>query len=154
MRCRHRFQYYKSTLQTKECDAAREARAKAISILQKYSSNKWKIKTFRKLRLNFNTTKVLFKLSECIRLCPCTKGISILQKYSSNQESATQTYDDDQNFNTTKVLFKHDITAYTFYKAIIFQYYKSTLQTLEPAIKEKIETQFQYYKSTLQTRRG
>ena len=78
-------------------------------------------------------------------------AISILQKYSSNQESATQTYDDDQNFNTTKVLFKHDITAYTFYKAIIFQYYKSTLQTLEPAIKEKIETQFQYYKSTLQT---
>src|SRR3989344_2415416 len=56
-------------------------------------------------------------------------AISILQKYSSNQESATQTYDDDQNFNTTKVLFKHDITAYTFYKAIIFQYYKSTLQT-------------------------
>src|SRR3989338_2054579 len=107
MRCRHRFQYYKSTLQTKECDAAREARAKAISILQKYSSNKWKIKTFRKLRLNFNTTKVLFKLSACIRLCPCTKGISILQKYSSN-------------LVTTVVLQ---------FKPNLFQYYKSTLQT-------------------------
>src|SRR3989338_3935442 len=106
MRCRHRFQYYKSTLQTKECDAAREARAKAISIIQKYSSNKWKIKTFRKLRLNFNTTKVLFKLSACIRLCPCTKEISILQKYSSNRRTSTAMKMLNNNFNTTKVLFK------------------------------------------------
>src|SRR3989344_5546296 len=67
--------------------------------------------------------------------------ISILQKYSSNAKIAAQTLDVDSNFNTTKVLFKPRI----------FQYYKSTLQTLEPAIKEKIETQFQYYKSTLQT---
>src|SRR3989338_1111794 len=110
MRCRHRFQYYKSTLQTKECDAAREARAKAISILQKYSSNIWKIKTFRKLRLNFNTTKVLFKLSACIRLCPCTKGNSILQKSSSKEKTAAQTLDVDSNFNTTKVLFKPRIS--------------------------------------------
>src|SRR3989338_8964065 len=128
MRCRHRFQYYKSTLQTKECDAAREARAKAISILQKYSSNKWKIKTFRKLRLNFNTTKVLFKRENRSADARCryqfqyykstlqTKNqqhkrmmmirISILQKYSSNISNPLAKGIVETYFNTTKVLFK------------------------------------------------
>src|SRR3989344_251348 len=85
-----------------------------ISILQKYSSN--------------------FVAVTCHE---DVIDISILQKYSSNVEARAERGRDEVHFNTTKVLFKHDITAYTFYKAVIFQYYKSTLQTsLDPGTGE------------------
>src|SRR3989344_8410385 len=100
-----KFQYYKSTLQTRY-NASCYYSIVRISILQKYSSN--------------HTT---------IFCVPCALLISILQKYSSNgtTASAIKLYAEFQYYKSTLQTVGICNDAIT---RIKFQYYKSTLQTI------------------------
>src|SRR3989344_5211707 len=86
----------------------RRRKINEISILQKYSSNK------------FLQNSIISQLN-----------ISILQKYSSNRMKTNKEIAHKIYFNTTKVLFKRLSQAACRRGRKRFQYYKSTLQTEE-----------------------